>query len=353
MRTIPLLLLSMLALACSSGNDAKSPGALHPTWSIQTADQARGLGVAPGGDVFFAVGNNSGAFADTGGLMVVGPGGAVRAELPLEVPRLCEDCTRLIFDPGMPHIVGNTAWVMDKQGNLFRVDLDGLDARHVPLTGWNQVSGIAGLDRHSALSPDGKRAYLTGVELVVLALESGTVEATIDFGSLVRSIAHLHGDNYLLDLTEPLGDEGRLAVWNAESNELVAEARTPWPVVAISVEARWAVAAIEIGTGEYALLELEHDLSDLTPLSGFTVPPGPIHLALLPEERIVVAGSGGIQIWGPTAEAHPGTTVVIDADEGPLVDLETSSVKALSFSHDRSSLYVADTGGLKAFTLPD
>lgn len=352
MRTLSIVLLSLWALACTSASNPNDPGTLGPTWAIDAPGQSRGLGVTPDGNVVFAVGSGAGAFADTGGVMIVDSGGEVLAELPLEVPKLCEGCTRLAFHPDQPHVVGNTAWVMDKQGNLFRIDLTKLEARHVPLTGWDQVLWLAGLDRHSALSRDGSRAFLPGVELAVLHLESGTVEKTIDFGALVRSIVHLRGDDYLIDRTDPLGDEGELIVWNAATGEIVAQARLPSPVVGTAVRDGWAVAALEVGIGESLLVELEDDLSDASPISPLSIPSGPIHLALLPEEGLIAVGSGGSGFVSAPEDILPGTTVIVDVEEGPLADLETSSVRALSFSPDGRTLYVADTGGLKAFTLP-
>lgn len=352
MRTLSVVLLSLWALACTSAGDKNDPGSLAPTWSIDAPGQARGLGFTRDGNVVFAVGYGADAFADTGGVMVVDSGGEVLAELPLEVPGLCEDCTRLAFDPDQPHVVGDTAWVMDKQGNLFRIDLTRLEARHVPLTGWDQVFGFTGLDRHSALSRDGSRAFLAGVQLTVLHLESGTVEKTIDFGTLVRSIVHLRGDEFLIDLPRPLEDEGELIIWNAATETIVAEASLPWPVARIAVRDEWAVAALEAGIGESLLVELEHDLSDATPISPLSIPSGPIHLALLPDEGLIAVGSGGIGYVSDPEDILPGTTVIVDVEEGPLADLETSSVRALSFSPDGMTLYVADTGGLKAFTLP-
>jgi len=352
MRILSILLLCMALAACGgSGSGSRQAGGepdpFSATWTYGAPGRSRGVALTPDGDVILAVAQGDAPFDETGGVVILAPDGAVKAELPLAVPAACEGCTRLAFEPNRPLVTGGVAWVSDYHWNLFRIDLATGEARWARLTGTLDVPGIVGLDDGSAAG-EGGLALLAGLALTRLDLEAAAVLDTHSLDGPVRAIAALGEGIFLLDLTEPLASSGRLALWDAADGS-VETLDLPWPVAAIAAVDGWAVAALELGLGSYGLLELGPD--GIAELATFEAPVGPLSLALLPDERVVAVGSGGIR--SPSApDLLVGSTLLVDADEGPLAALDTSSVIGLAFSAGGDALYVADTGGLQAFAFP-
>lgn len=349
MRPIALPLLAAALAACGSdANDRLRH--LEPSWSIEASGRSRGVAVAADGNLVWSVGFGAGAFADDGGVAIVARDGKVRAEVPLSIAPPCEGCTQLMFQPaGRALVAGDAAWVSDFSWNVFRVDLAAHAGEAVAVTAQLELpGGLVGISDASAITADGARAFLPGNDLIELELDSGTVRRALPFGRPVRAIAPLGDDAYLLDLTEPLSDAGRVAIWNERTGDLQSF-DLPNPVAAIGADEGWAVAAVELALGEYGLVEF--DATAVRSLATFELPAGALHLALVADERVVVAGSAGIQVPTQDGALLVGSAVVVDADEGPIAALETSSVSDLAISPDRKAVYVCDTGGLKAFSI--
>lgn len=328
------------------------------SWKRDLSARAQGVAVVPSGDVYLSV-NASYAdgdpFEEGGGAMVFSPTGTKLADVPTILPLAFEGATRMVFAPRAPRVASGSVYLGNYNWGLFRINPSNRSVTQIAVNLNDLSTSITGLDANSGLSADGTRAYLTGTKLYVLNLQSGVMERAVDFGRYVRQIVPASGSVHLVNLTENLDSEGTLALWNAET-----DTRTTFevdhPVRGIAARDDWAVGVVETGLTDYRVVQW--DLSKTPPvekdLGGFRMSGGnDLSMALRPGKRQVAIGTAGIQaVTDSSITVLTGSTVFIDADQGTIGRADTSSVQGLTFSPNGGMLYVADTGGLKAFALP-
>lgn len=346
--------------AASPAPTASSPsasGQFALAWKHDLSARAQGVAVPPSGEVYLSVNasyDSSDPFAEGGGAMVFSPEGAKLADVPTVLPKDCEGCIRLVFVPKAPLVASRSVFLSNYQWGLFGIDTETRQATRVPVDPNGLSTGITGLDASSALSGDLTRAYLSGTRLAVLNLGSGLLERTVDFGRYVTQIVPASASTYLVNLTENYDSKGTMALWDP-STDAQATFETTYPVRGIAARDDWAVGVLEKALGEYEIVEW--DLAQSPPaersLGGFTMSGGDLRMAIRPGKRQVAIGTGGISaVHDGTIALLVGSTVFIDAERGTIGRADTSSVQGVAFSPDGSMLYVADTGGLKAFVLP-
>lgn len=341
-----------------TGTGGASYGQFALAWKRDMSARAQGVAVVPSGEVYLSV-NASYAdgdpFEEGGGAMVYSPTGSKLADIPTILPKANPNDVRLIFAPRAPRVASGSVYLSNYNWGLFRIDTASRSATQVPINLNGLSTSITGLDANSAISADGTRAYLTGTQLYVLNLETGAMERAVNFGRYVRQIVPASGSVHLVNLTENLDSEGTLALWNAET-DVRTTFEVDYPVRGIAVRDDWAVGVVETGLTEYRVVQW--DLSKTPPvekdLGGFRMSGGnDLSMAVRPGKRQVAIGTAGIQaVTDSTITLLIGSTVFIDADQGTIGRADTSSVQGLSFSPNGGMLYVADTGGLKAFVLP-
>lgn len=347
-----LLLLSVFACDSKPGKtpDSHEPAVLEADWVYEAPGAASGVLVRPDGSVVLAVAPHDEPFQATGGAMIFNPEGDVLAEIPMEIPPRCEGCTVQMFFPNPPLLMPDGSVILgDFTQNNFRLGADD-GVTHLPWSDpeW-QAGGIVGVSDTSAPAPDEESILLCGTKLVVLGGD-GAVRQAIDFGHFVHRIVHLGATEYLLVLSEFLGEPTILATWDASTGER-EDVEMPHPIAAVDASEGWIVVVLDLGLGNFALLELEGAWA-AEPLL-FELPAGDVKIALHAGNRYVAVGSGGVA-WGddkrrPTVEV--GGTVIADMETGGWMDLGTSSVKGLAFDRQGTRLFVADTGGLRTFAL--
>lgn len=341
-----------------AGSGSASYGQFALAWKRDLSARAQGVAVGPSGDVYLGV-NASYADADPfeagGGAMVYSPTGAKLKDIPMILPLAFEGATRLIFAPRAPRVASDSVYLSNYNWGLFRIDTTSRSATRLPVDLNGISTGITGLDANSGLSADGTRAFLTGTKLFVLNLQTGRMERAVDFGRYVKQIAAASGSVHLVNLTENYDSTGTLALWNA-STDAKTTFEVDYPVRGIATREDWAVGVMETGLTEYRVVQW--DLTKSPPvekdLGGFRMSGGSeLNMALRPGKRQVAIGTAGIQaVTDSSITLLAGSTVFIDAEKGTIGRADTSSVQGLSFSPDGGMLYVADTGGLKAFVLP-
>lgn len=335
-----------------SGQPTLQPGEsgqLPLKWKHDLSGSAQGVAVSPSGEVYLSVGSfGSGPFAEGGGAMVFSPDGSKIKDLPMILPKPCEACIRPSFQPNAPLLTsdGKSGYLSDYKLNLFRIDLASRSAELFPVNFNGLSTGISGLDEDTAVS--GSQAYLSGSKVTVLNLSTGTVERRVDFGDYVQQIVP-SDSRLLVNLTN------KVVLWSPSTDASTSFSPSK-PVRALASQEGWTVAILETGLGEYQVVEL--DLGTTPPgekaLEDFELSGGnELRLVLRPARRQVIVGTAGISAVTESAiTILPGSTLLVDARQGAIARADTSSVRGVALSPDGNTLFVADTGGLKAFTLP-
>lgn len=370
---LPVLLLAAVAsggcieLIPGSNTGSWSPtgGQLKKNWAYDVSG-AQGVAVnGVTGDVYLSVGATyKPPYADGGGIEVLSPQGQKRQSVPMVLPKACDGCTRLTFAPKGPKLSpdGRYVYVSDNSLHLFRLDTETLTAQPLDVPGAGNYSFV-GIERHAAISPDGRYAYLPGTRLTTLDLAEATVEGQKSFDKFVRQIVPWQGNQYLLNLTENLDKDGSVAVWDAATGS-VTRAALRAPLRGLAARDGWVVGVLEMENRrvpEYQVVELDFSSQPPTErlLASFTLSgSNEITMALRPDKKQAIIGTMGTVVpvglgsATPGAIGNAGSTLVIDTARGAIAQADTSSVKGLALSPDDKTLYVADTGGLKAFALP-
>ncbi|HEY9857351.1 MAG TPA: hypothetical protein V6D05_16530 [Stenomitos sp.] len=373
MRRRPIVLCLSLVLTALSGctdptatpNAAMSPapaassgGQFALAWKQDLSGRAQGVAVPPNGDVYLSVNasyDGLDPFTEGGGAMVFSSKGAKLRDIPTLLPKDCDACIRLIFAPNAPQVASQSVLLSNYNWGVFKLDTATQAATRLAIDTNNLSTSITGVDSNSAISADGSMAFLAGSRLGVLNLGTGRLERMVDFGHDVKQIVPASGSAYLVNLTENLDSKGTLALWNP-TTDARSTFETAYPVRGIAARDSWAVGVVESGLSEYQVVQW--DLAQNPPveknLGGFRMSGGnELRMAVRPGKRQVAIGTAGISaVNDGTITLLAGSTVFIDADKGTIGRADTSSVQGLSFSPDGGMLYVADTGGLKAFALP-
>lgn len=340
------------------------PAATRPSgqytlaWKHDLTARAQGVAVLPSGEVYLGVNASlaeADAFAEGGGAMVFSPTGAKLAEIPTILPLAFAGATRRSFHPRAPRVASGSVLLSNYSWDLFRIDPTTRAATRLPVDLNGITTGVTGIDADTAFSADGSRAYMTGAKVYVLDLATGVMERAVDLGRYVQQIVPAASGSYLVNLTETLDSTGHLALWTPLTGA-TSTFEVPHPVRAIAVQDAWAVGVVETGLTEYRVVEWDLARTPLVEknLGSFRMTGGnALSMALRPGKRQLAIGTAGISaVNGDTLTLLTGSTAFIDADLGTIGRAETSSVQGLCFSPDGRMLYVADSGGLKAFALP-
>lgn len=335
-----------------------STGQFALAWKHDLSARAQGVAVVPTGEVYLGVNaslNGSDPFAEGGGAMVFASSGAKLKDIPTILEPAYEGATRRSFYPRAPRVASSSVLLSNYSWDIFRIDATSRTATQLKVDLDGITTGVTGIDADGAFSADGSTAYLTGAKVYVLDLVTGKLKPSVDFGSYVRQVVPASASAYLVNLTENFDAQGHLALWNPTTGAK-STFEVPNPVHAIAVQDTWAVGVTETGLTEYQVVEW--DLATTPPaeknLGSFRMTGGnELRMAIRPGKRQVAIGTAGISaVSGGSITLLTGSTVFIDADKGTIGRADTSSVQGLSFSPDGGMLYVADTGGLKAFVLP-
>ncbi|MCM2276458.1 MAG: hypothetical protein NDJ89_00085 [Oligoflexia bacterium] len=322
-------------------------------WAYALRDAAKGLALHPvTGRIFVSVGPSEGAFARTGGLLMLSPGGIAEATLPLpqESP----------FVPNIPLVSrdGSTIYVGDSEWNLFRFETATGRASRVPLAGSRgSQDATARLSIEAALSPDAGRIYVPGAMLHALDLREGRMEPVLNAGTPVRQAVPLEDDVYLLNLATNDYSPFPLAVWSPRARGLF---RIPYdlPVQSLASSQGWTLALTE--KEDYcAITELEAGLGyfGASVLGVFQAEPtrprcAGLSLALNPARRqVAVVGSSALRAVSEAAP-RPGDErhgLLLDFANKTYLALDVKKARNAAFSPDGATLTVCDESGLRSF----
>lgn len=115
-----------VATGCESSMPSAEPDVVEPVWTFDAPGRVRGVAAGSQGDVVAAVtlGDALRGGRRRGDLR---RGRQLLASVPMEVPKACDICTRLLFYPQAAlALPDGGAWLGDDSGNLFLPSTPGL-----------------------------------------------------------------------------------------------------------------------------------------------------------------------------------------------------------------------------------